>query len=1365
MPSLNWTKFNSLPGDNSQNFENLCRALVRLQFGGVGHFAALRNQPGVEFHLKLSKPCPTLGNPPRWYGWQCKFHSLTQKGDLKSASRKDIEDSLRKTEQHLPALTDWVLWTPFTLSKKDQDWFCKLQTNFTLHQWTAVEVENLLSGPGLPLRGTYFGELIATPEELEQRHSESIQSVQSRWFQLVHQKTDAERTIRRMLGESSSWDELTATGTHLKEAADVISESLAQIDSEMKQSIASFVATCSTFTDTLLSFHNVLTDGDIDFIQQKLRERKTLINRQVQSIPRTLRTLNLSIALDATNALDDMRVAQKRLDEVEEFLGVGLVALLADAGGGKTQIAAQLTAAQDNRPAGVLLHGRNLHKGQTLDNLVSCLSLNDHPMTSMEKLLVALDAAGKRARCRLPLIIDGLNEAENPKDWKAPLATLSETVKQYPNVLVVCTLRTGEHRRNNYIGNTQKKTDFRESFAVMALPEDVRKIESRGFGGDVENAIDKYFGYYKIDPDDTEIPMRFLQHPLYLRIFCEIMNPSRESEVIVDYFPASFSSLFEKYVDNACERISQLPNLRHSYTTQDVHQAIYMLGLEMWNTGRRRIGEQEFREITNDTVRSWESSIVNLLMQEGIILKNPGSNPYEYVIMPNYDALGGFIVADSLLKKHADDWKLSWLGEPDFIQSFSSEGSHELANDIFRSLATLFPRRLDRQLWKVVPQSLRNRALKFAMSLEVEYLDQDTISAISQLLKNEPKKESSLFFLLQETQDTINHPLNAEFLDSVLRSMSVSERDLSWTEWIRELSQETVVYLIKIEKRWKNDLTNRTPADRLRAQWVMWLLTSTNRKLRDMATRSLYWFGRGEPDVLFEDTIGSLDINDPYIPERMLAASYGVAMALHTYPGSSVFTGTTLLNYSRSLYNLLFSERASFSTTHALIREYAMRTIELAIQYNPTAFSRDEIERSKPPFIGGGGLQWGESKIVKKRRLESPFRMDFENYTLGALVPGRRNYDYEDRKYQKILAQILWRIEKLGWSSELFGTIDSLIEEEFPSYRSHDPMKIDRYGKKYSWIAYFEMVGLQSDLGTIGQNNGHDRKWAVDIDPSFPIPVSKARIINANFLGSKKKKTEEWITNGALPNIVPYLRLSEVMSEKGSWIMLDGFVVQEDETSDRCFFCFIRSFLLVNQYSDSMLSRLTSQKLGEWLPDKPSLIYTFAGEIPWCSTFSANGFSELSFIPEEVPEEIGNYYDITKKRVCYEVLIPVQDFSWSSHCSAVNDVSNATTLAKEISLDLDLIGQPQTFDLFTRDKKRVTRCVSDHSKDLNNKQSMFFIREETLRTYLVKNNYTLIWVIWGERQYSAKLTLQLQQSQNKPEQFFKKFRWVKRYEF
>lgn len=105
MPELNWQIFEQLAGAPSSNFEKLCRALIRRHYGAYGDFAGLANQPGVEFHLKLHAAC-SLGKPPRWYGWQCRWFDLPGGRALGNARRRKIEKAIRTSEKYLPGLTD-----------------------------------------------------------------------------------------------------------------------------------------------------------------------------------------------------------------------------------------------------------------------------------------------------------------------------------------------------------------------------------------------------------------------------------------------------------------------------------------------------------------------------------------------------------------------------------------------------------------------------------------------------------------------------------------------------------------------------------------------------------------------------------------------------------------------------------------------------------------------------------------------------------------------------------------------------------------------------------------------------------------------------------------------------------------------------------------------------------------------------------------------------------------------------------------------------------------------------------------------------------------------------------------------------------
>ena len=790
--------------------------------------------------------------------------------------------------------------------------------------------------------------------------------------------------------------------------------------------------------------------------------------------------------------------------------------------------------------------------------------------------------------------------------------------------------------------------------------------------------------------------------------------------------------------------------------------------------------------------------------------------------MPTYDALGGYIIGNSLLLKYASDREFEWLKESEVVKSFIGENNHQLAFDIFRSLVTLTPRRLlGMQLWMKSPEQLRKAALRLTTEIEAEYLDKNTVCEILNLFKNDSNERKNIFSRLQRTRGAIGHPFNSEFLDSILRELSISDRDLGWTEWIRESKIERLDDLLAIEVKWRENLENRTMSDKLRAKWVMWFLTSTDHELRNLATRALYWFGRGNPVMLFKESLSSIQINDPYIPERMFAASYGVAMARNSDIGDKTFIDETLPEFALELYKLMFSKKAKYYSTHFLMRKYAVGIIEIASLHNSTLFSNEEIKNCKPPFNHHRSRDWGETKLSKEEESSSnsPFRMDFENYVLGNLVPERNNYDFKQYDYKIIYAQVLWRVKQLGWSPELFKDVDQLIESEHHRSRvESDAKRVDRYGKKYSWIAYYEMYGYLFDKKVF-------RHWQVsetpiDVDPSFPENNIRGKIIEDDFLGDSKIDTKDWIANGSLPSVDQYLIIDSVHSLEGPWIALDGFLIQQDEKRGRKIFCYIRSFLISNKDISSFYKHLSCQDLGgRWLPEKLEVSCTFAGEIPWSENFPQNSLDEFSFIIKEETEKVTEirkefYLDDKKLKASqltwvyrhlsgettekikgqqqlsdddldriemrdipfeyekiikreykeFNTIIPVCDFNWRNYMTTEDYIGHITILAKEIAIDLELIGKPQNFNLFAKEGKEATFYISDQSNDFNNHQSLFFIREDLLKKYLKTKDLSLVWAIWGEREYSSEQVNKLFSGPNRPEQPYVVFNKVKLFE-
>jgi len=240
MPAANWDVFRKLPGAADENFERLCRALVRRHYGRFGRFKQLANQPGVEFHLQLTESC-NLGAPPRWIGWQCKWYELANGQDLGAARRNKIIEGMEKTRNHVPGVTDWKLWTHHTLTKGDQEWFFALEKDrfpeLKLDLLTATDIEDLLVGPGALLRETYFGELVLAPALLAEQHRLAAAPFNRRYQPGVHVVVGAEEDVFRSLGSQSAWESLEKLSCTLKGNCTDIDSLTKQLKTEIKTEV------------------------------------------------------------------------------------------------------------------------------------------------------------------------------------------------------------------------------------------------------------------------------------------------------------------------------------------------------------------------------------------------------------------------------------------------------------------------------------------------------------------------------------------------------------------------------------------------------------------------------------------------------------------------------------------------------------------------------------------------------------------------------------------------------------------------------------------------------------------------------------------------------------------------------------------------------------------------------------------------------------------------------------------------------------------------------------------------------------------------------------------------------------------------
>ncbi|WGU96467.1 hypothetical protein QJQ58_09635 [Paenibacillus dendritiformis] len=1321
MPAVNWNSFEQLPGDNAKNFELLCRALIRRHYGQFGNFRYLANQPGIEFHLKLHTTC-LLGEPARWYGWQCKWYDLPSGRAIGTTRRRKIEEAITITERLLPELTDWVLWTRYPLTEGDQNWFYNLETTMKLHLWTASEVEEHLSGPAEILRGTYFGEMVLTPDILHEKHTEMIERIRGRWLPAVHQIVDAERSLRRLLGEEEAWAGLLDVADRLQNSAAAVREGMFSLPETLEKEVNKLVESSTGLANALKQTHINLADGDYEVLRQELTGQHDR-NSEWSIIVRRLRAARHPIALSATNIVADINTAYKLLNDLHQIFDSRLIAVVAEAGFGKTQLSAQLTAPKNDRPAGILLYGRNLAVRSSLNELATRIVINGNPIPSFEKLLAAVDAAGQRASRRLPVVIDGLNEAEDPRDWKDQLAALSVTLNKYPYVLVVCTLRS----------------DFFEE----AVPNEIERLEITGFEHDINDAVRRYFQHYRIDPSDAMLPWELLDHPLTLRMFCEVTNPKRERTAGVESMPGSLTSLFERYLDQVAERIAELSPRSHRYYESDVRTALNKIGLYLWEMKARSLDLVEFRRNLGDDGRPWDQSIVRAFEQEGILFRvsdhHLGPNHTTVV----YDALAGHLIADALIGNYGGQQFASWLSNPGTISLLSEDldQRHPLAIDIFRSLVGLVPHKMHRrQLWPLLDEPQRTKALYTAAWLDRLYLDSETVSQLAMLAVTVPSGQRDLFDRLWVTRSAQSHPLNAEFLDNVLRPMSISERDLRWSEWIRNRQTEVLEDLKWLEKRLRTE-QHQNDRNKLRALWIMWTLTSTVRLLRDHATRTLYWFGFRYPQALFELTLNSLEINDPYVAERMLAACYGVSMSLWSDPhGDEV--RRELPSFAAKLVIEMFVPGAKHSTRHILTRDYALGVIELATRVEPGCVPEDKACYIKPPFhhipssfpkpddIGNTSISGAEGAI----------HMDFGNYTLGKLIPNRRNYDFDNPLYQEVRRQIEHRIVDLGYSNQ-FNKIDREIGNSSWRSQNRGTPKVDRYGKKYSWIAFFEMFGHRYDDEALPDWRLDRRPADVDIDPSFPEAARTWQPKLSDLFTEFSTEPQTWIKEGPAPNYNHLLEPETVDGLHGPWVLLHGYIEQSAKDDARRVFTILPGLFVDHKQVEKLQASFnTIEHPGSMaIPEPQEDYYTYAGEIPWSTQFG----STLRDLDGRALRDIQQAFDNYGGRGGIPVEVPAYKFVWESYHSALNQVSGIVVPAPALCEQLGLSNRQGEWDFYDR-QGRVATIYREFKDDRDTFRSyVLYLRADLLKLYLIQTGQTLVWLQWGERGFEYRTSLKL----------------------
>ncbi|MDE0645505.1 MAG: hypothetical protein OXH84_04620 [Gammaproteobacteria bacterium] len=1024
-------------------------------------------------------------------------------------------------------------------------------------------------------------------------------------------------------------------------------------------------------------------------------------------------------------------------------------------GTGKTHLMCDFTRIRiDRNQVTVLVLAKNF-KGCVLSEV--CSRVEDEQTTT--EVFDRLEEMARMMSERAIVILDGVNEGHR-NEWRKAITTIQKLISERPNIGLIVTCRT--------------------PFESCAFTENdldkFHKITHRGFEDQEFDAQAAFFEYYKLPLSEVPLLNSEFSRPLTLKLICLSLRDLSCKKLKHGFAGLAsgqkgMTYVLEKFVNNVGKPIEREFSLRTkgcwellkgNKHVKDERTAGFAPC--MAKTGRDYVSRSEADRIVAANYSNWrlaqrrellESLRVNGLIDEDVIGYS-GKNGWKY---RSVHRLPYQRFSDHLVARHLLNTQLVVTSEATIKQSF--KGNSQLAKifrisnrdyqeyakpELAQALITEFPVRVKKklppekcELFFMLPNRAKNLNAYFNPFVEglfwrePEAFTQGTDIVVNQYLHPQSGAWGQMVDALVAVSTKPNHPYHARRLYEFLARFSMVDRDLTWSEYLRQKYASPTIHRLLT---WAEKLNVASMTEQVAIELVALfslVLTTVVRKDRDLATKALVLIGERYPEILFSHVETSLSFNDPYVSERMLAAAYGTTMSLVNLEQATTFH-SQLGDLANVLYQKMFAPGATNATHHTLTRDYALGIIEIALSVNCVALPAAASQNLLVPFpnIKTTFESDGTPDPTIKDSISRVIQRDFEDYTIESLIPMQAKYD-EHPDYVTVLAKIERRIFDLGYRTERFSEADKDIERT--SWNASDHEKVDRYGKKYSWIAYFEMWGELQAAKILPDIHNGERTSDCGIDPSFPKRPPDWTPPIPNLLEGVSVDTEEWVTGDFTPDWQPLLMVSDINGHEGRWVLVEGYVRRTDESLDRELSASLRGLFIARREADSLKSKFLEVDYPgiTKIPKGATEYYLYAGE----AGNRQNYAHQLRQKNGRYRRQIKKAFDGYPPEISVE--IPYIHFGWEPHHSPYNDFSGFNLPAPSLIQRLNLVKKNREIDFYESDGKPATVYREAGDNLIGDHHSLLYVRADLLRRYLTDTRQVLVWCNWGQRDWLKKM--------------------------
>ena len=749
-----------------------------------------------------------------------------------------------------------------------------------------------------------------------------------------------------------------------------------------------------------------------------------------------------------------------------------------NAGIGKSHLlAAECQSLMNNQQFAVLLLAGNCYSDlPILDQLSQDCELK----YSFDEFISILEMIGVEHHTCVLLCIDALNETANYRLWKTGLISLSQKIKKCTHVKLAVTYRM-----------EYEKSVVQD--ALLSEDEDVYRIVHTGFASNGLKASKQFFDYYRIPFTLYEYFESEMENPLFLTLYCKTY---RNDE-------ASLPTLYDRLVESANKNIFPILEKRYKligFTEDDniVQSLVDEISTLAFDRKEKNILESDLASIPFWTANDLPlRPFMSLLAKENLVHTNliAGNERYFFA----YDQMNDYFFARSLFSHDMSDMSIRKTLYEDILQVNDNNIVNLSNSDVFVICCAIYAQKFGKECIDLIdelPEGFEKgyivkSYIRSFILRDKEYISSNVFLAVAQKYK---VSREDFWNVLVGNSIKHNHPLNSDFLHTLLMSFRLSERDYYWTKYINEIFYDESNRLMQLVKMYSSGQSIQMSKEQARQLLILcgWLLSSSNRMLRDYTSEAMIEILRNEFDLCIVILKAFEKVNDPYIIERLYGVVFG-ACCKRRRKGNTVYIA--LAEY---VYSTIFDQE--FIYPDILLRDYARLIIERFLWENPDYNGCIVHEKIIPPYKSFPIEQIDEDYINKKYdgglwQIKSSMSFeghgmygDFGRYVFQSAL---KYFDVdEDEMYKQAMSFI---INDLGYTNELDKGNNHW------GYDRSETKKVERIGKKYQWIAMHNILARVSDQCDIDTDYSETPKFegpwepfVRDFDPTLNFKLTKS---------------------------------------------------------------------------------------------------------------------------------------------------------------------------------------------------------------------------------------------------------------------------------